>query len=360
MEKSTLAKRTEDNEISLRDIILKLRRGYKFLLLKWKVILIAGLLGGAVGIGYALLKKPIYKAELTFALEDNSTGGLSGTIGLASQLGIDIGGGGGGGVFSGDNLMQLMQSRAMIEKTLLTPVNISGKTQTLAEYYISFNNFRDIWNTTDNLKNIRFLPDEDRSKFTLQKDSILGQFYKVLATSALAVEKKDKGGSITSVKVTSGNELFAKLFAETLTQTVSDFYIDTKTKKSAKNVAILQHQTDSIRQELNQAIIGVASSMDDIPNANPNRLVLKTKSQRRQVDVQADQAILSELVRNLEVSKMALRKETPLIQIIDRPILPLEKTKIRKLIALIAGGIAGGVLAIVILVFKKLSANFVL
>jgi hypothetical protein len=135
---------------------------------------------------------------------------------------------------------------------------------------------------------------------------------------------------------------------------VSDFYVNTKTKKSVQNVAILQRQTDSVRRELNAAITGVASSVDVNPNANPALQILRAPSQKRQVDVQANQAILTQLVANLEISKVSLRKETPLIQVIDRPILPLEKEKLGKLRGMIIGGIIGGFLAIFIIIVKKM------
>ncbi len=53
--------------------------------------------------------------------------------------------------------------------------------------------------------------------------------------------------------------------------------------------------------------------------------VRRAPSAKRQVDVQANKAILTELVKQTELAKVTLRKETPLIQIIDRPILPLMK-----------------------------------
>jgi hypothetical protein len=46
------------------------------------------------------------------------------------------------------------------------------------------------------------------------------------------------------------NELFSKYFTEALVKEVSDFYIDTKSKKSRENMLILERQTDSIRREL--------------------------------------------------------------------------------------------------------------
>ncbi|EHQ27737.1 Wzz/FepE/Etk N-terminal domain-containing protein [Mucilaginibacter paludis] len=346
-------KNTKDDEISLKELILKFQEWWRYLLSKWVTILIAGIIGGALGFTYAYFKKPIYKAELSFALEDDKAGGLGGAAGLASQFGFDLGGSG-GGAFSGDNLLELMKSRSMVEKTLLTPVNIKGKDETLAELYISFNKLRKGWENKPELKKIQFTPGANRAEFSLQQDSVLGTFYNAITKSNLSVAKTDKKLSIVNIAVNSENELFSKYFVEILAKTVSDFYIATKTKKSVQNVSILQHQTDSVRRELNAAIYGVASSIDATPNANPGRQILRTPSQHRQVDVQANQAILTELVKNLEVSKVSLRKETPLIQVIDRPILPLEKEKSGKLKGLLIGGITLSFLTVLVLLVKRL------
>ncbi|RYY07734.1 MAG: hypothetical protein EOP43_02355, partial [Sphingobacteriaceae bacterium] len=320
---------SDSEEISLKELILKLREWWKYLLSRWIIILCAGVLGSILGLAYAFIKKPIYKSELTFALEDEkASGGLSGALGLASQFGIDIGGGGGGSAFSGDNLLELMKSRNMIQKTLLTPVDINGKKEKLAELYIDFNNLRENWSDKQGIKNIHFLIGADKEKLSLKQDSLLGEFHKDIILNNLIVDKIDKKLSIIAVNVNSKNELFSKYFTEVLVDVVSRFYIDTKTKKASQNVKILQHQTDSVRRALNSAITGVATSIDLNPNANPSLQILRAPSQHRQVDVQANTAILSELVKNLEVAKVSLRKETPLIQVIDKPILPLEKEKL--------------------------------
>lgn len=348
----------DPDEMSLRDIILKLRVWQKYLKSKWIIILIGGLLGAILGLTYSFLKKPLYTAQLSFAVQDdNSSGKLGAAAGLASQFGIDLGGSSLGGAFSGDNLLELMKSRSMVENTLLTPVEVDGKKQTLVELYISFNKWREGWANIPQLKDISFLPGADRSKFVLKQDSVLGVIYQLLVKKNLSVDKVDKDLSIITVKVESKNELFSKYFTEILVKEVSDFYIDTKTKKSAQNVNVLQRLTDSVRSQLNSAISSVASSSDINPNANPALQILKVPAQHRQVDVEANGAMLTELVKNLELAKISLRKETPFIQIIDRPILPLDMKIIKKPMACIVGGMIGALLMMVAIVFLKSYKN---
>ena len=348
---------TSEDEISLKELILKIKEWYRFLLSKWIVLVAAGIIGGAIGVGYAFMQKPTYTASLSFALEDEKSGGggLSGALGLASSLGIDLGTSA-GGAFSGANLIELMKSRKIVEKALLNPIAVNGKTQSLAQYFITFNELNKNWNEKPELKNIVFDVDADRSKYTLQQDSILGNLYGSItgAKGLLSVAQKDKKISIISIEVKSTDELFSKAFTESIAQEVSSYYIEIKSKKARQNMEILQHQTDSIRAVLNGSIVSVATAVDNTFGLNPAMQVQKTTISKKQFDVQANTAILTQLVTNLEMAKVSLRKETPLIQVIDKPILPLKKDKVGKLKSLLLGGFLAGFLTALILIFKKL------
>lgn len=348
---------TQSDEISLKELILKIKDWVTYLKTKWLLIIFLGIVGGILGYTYAYFQKPTYKAVLTFALEDDkgSGGGLGGAMGLASSLGIEVGSSGGGGAFAGSNLIELMKSRLLVEKTLLNTIQINGETLTMAEYYIRNNKLREQWNNNPKLSGIQFLPNADRTKFTVLQDSILQSIFKaVTSPKALLIQQKDKKVSITTIEVTNEDENFAKLFCENLIKETSNFYIETKSKKSRLNVEILQKQTDSIRGELNGAITGVAAELDNVYNLNPAFNVKSSPSKRRQVDVQANTAILTQLIAQLELAKVSLRKETPLIQMIDQPILPLEKIKTGKLTSIILGAFLAAFVTILFLVFGRM------
>jgi uncharacterized protein involved in exopolysaccharide biosynthesis len=76
-------------------------------------------------------------------------------------------------------------------------------------------------------------------------------------------------------------------------------------------------------------------------------------SQRKQVDVQANSAIYTEVVKNLEIARGMLQRETPLIQIIDQPVLPLANDKTGKFKALLTGGILGAIIGIFLIAVRK-------
>jgi len=323
-----------------------------FLLSKWKIIVLAGIIGAILGIGYSFIKKPLYTAALTFAVEDDKSGGSGGVLSLASQFGISLGNSG-GSIFEGTNLIELFRSRTMVEQALMMPVFYKGDTISLAEMYIRNKEWREKWNKKPKFAKIQFVPGAKRKYFTRVHDSILGVIYTDLSKNCLYVGQKDKKVSIITMEVSSNNELFSKFFCENLAQQVGMFYVSTKSKKARTNMEILARQTDSIRQELNGAIKGLASANDNTFNLNPALNIRKVPSAQKQVDVQANTAILTELVKQTELAKVTLRRETPLIQVLDRPILPLKKEKIGKLKGLILGGFLASFLAGFGLIIKK-------
>jgi hypothetical protein len=340
------------NEITIKELIESIAAWYRFLLSKWKTIVIAGVIGSLLGIGYSVIQKPVYTASLSFALEDDKSAGSGGVFSLASQFGISLGGSG-GGIFEGTNLIELFKSRTMVEQTLMKPVFYKGDTISLAEMYIQNKKWREFWDKKPEFAKIQFIPGTKRKYFTRVHDSILGLIYTDLSKNSLSVGQKDKKISIITMEVSSTNELFSKYFCENLAREVGLFYITTKSKKARTNMEILARQTDSIRQELNGSIEGLATANDNTFNLNPALNVRRVPSARKQVDVQANTAILTELVKQTELAKVTVRRETPLIQVLDRPILPLKKERFGKTKGILLGGILAGFLTVFGLILKK-------
>jgi hypothetical protein len=345
-----------EKSISLKDILIAFGKLRHYLWSKWLLILFCGLLGGAIGLICSFIIKPVYTASTTFVLEEDKagSGGLSSLAGLASVAGLDLGIGGGGSLFQGDNILELYRSRTMIEKTLLTTVDYRGKKMKLVERYINFKNLREKWDDPG-LKSIQFDPDTSGNErnFSRLQDSVLGKISSDINENYLSVTKPDKKLTIIRVDVTSKDEFFAEAFNKGIVKNVNDFYIKTRIKKSLQNVTILQHKTDSVRAVMNGAIYSAAAVSDATPNLNPTRQIQRTAPvQRSQFSVETNKLMLSELIKNLELSKISLVKETPLIQVIDQPVLPLQKDRLGKAKGIVFGGIIAGILVILFLTIR--------
>jgi hypothetical protein len=341
------------DEISLRDLILKLREWIHYLRSKWLILLICGITGGIMGLIYSMVSRPKYVAILTFALEEKGGNSLlSSYAGLASQFGFDLGGVG-GDVFSEDNIMQLMQSRLMITRTLLDTIyDNHGRIMSLADYYIEMNHLRKAWKHDPAIPTqLSFPAGISTDSLTYIQDSVMGKFCENIVKKYLDIEKPTKEGTIISVTCTAPDELFAKTFTENLIRHVSLFYIQTKTKRAQSNVNIIQARLDSVRQAYHAALYGTAVSTDQ--NLNPARAVVSVPTISKQTQAEILGAEYAELVKNLELARITLLQETPLIQVIDRPILPLKEKKVGKIKGFILGGFMVEVIGIFLLMIKK-------
>jgi uncharacterized protein involved in exopolysaccharide biosynthesis len=337
---------SKEIELSVREITILTKKWFYYFLSKWKLILLSCLLFATIGAFYALRQKPVYTAELTFTSDVEGAGNMSAYAGIASQFGLDLGSSS-SSMFEGDNLMHLMTSRLLIQKTLFTPVEVNNNKVLLIYYYLKMNEDEKNKEDYGALFN-------DTNVLSRRRDSIVMQISAQL-TSSLDIQRIDKRSDIISVKMKSVNEFFAKTFVEELVNNVIQYYTDYKVKKIRQNVAILQHQTDSIRSLINGNIVDIAVSSD--LNVNPTRQITRTGIQRKQVDAQVNGAMYSELVKNLELSKLTLRKETPLIQIIDIPMLPLEKKKMGRLKGAVIFGFAGLLATLIFLTLKRIFSS---
>jgi hypothetical protein len=344
------------DEISLKELVKKCQRWIRYLVSKWYLLLLSTILGAVGGYIYTKFSKKTFTASTTFVLEsgENSSGGLSQYAGLASMVGIDLGNSG-GGIFQGDNIIELYKSRKMIESTLLIP-SVKDSNVLLVDLYLNVNSTKDLWKEKKpELLNINFKRDKQLTEeLQRSRDSVINSIVTDINKNYLLVSKLDKKLSIIKVDVISPDEVFAKEFNNSIVKEVNDFYIQTKTKKSIDNIAILQDKTDSVKSVLNGAISAAAAIIDATPNLNPTRQAQRLiPTQRSQFSAETNKAILSQLVQNLELAKMALMKETPLIQVVDEPVYPLLQKQTSKFTGLIIGSVLMFFAAVFFLIIKK-------
>jgi hypothetical protein len=66
--------------------------------------------------------------------------------------------------------------------------------------------------------------------------------------------------------------------------------------------------------------------MESDLNVNPLKQSLRVNQNRKMIDLQVSVALYGEIVKNLKLAEISLRKQTPLIQVIDSPIMPLDES----------------------------------
>ena len=336
-----------NDEVQLKDILIKLS-DYKAYLFKNKFRIIRfSFLFVVLGVVYAFVSDTKYTADLTFVVEEEGSGGSLGAMsGIASQFGFDIGGSS-SATFSQQNILELLSSRGVIESALMQRAKINGKTDFLIEHYIEIDKIKDTWAASDDFKGVSF-----HDKISFIHDSISGIIWQEIIENNLTVELKSEEANIITLSYISLNQEFAKEFVEKLINEMSKMYIAHQTAQANKTLDFLQDRADSVFSELVIAEQQLAKVKDI------NQRIIKVTGRLKELQLMREVEVLNamylELVKNLELSKITLLNKTPIINIIDEPILPLEEDKISKIVAGLLGGFLGGFLSVCFFIFRKL------
>jgi len=291
----------------------------------WWLFVSIGLLCGLLGYIYASKQKPTYESRLTFALNDGGESDLSSTFGIASQFGFNIGGS--GGAFASDNILEIILSRKVIEKTLLTVDTFNGKSFTFIEYYLyELHNI----NKKDAEKKAHFFSSNNRKENLNDfQDSILFSIYTTFSKQNVVARRPDKKLNIYEVKVMSNDARFSKKFTDRLIAETNAFYIEVCSKKAKQTLDVLEKRLENMKTEFSNSLSKKATVQD--ANTNTALSVADVPIQKKQMDIQLYGGAFGELFKNLEIARFQYLKEVPLMQIIDDADYPMKKITVSKI-----------------------------
>jgi hypothetical protein len=316
--------------IVLGDVIESIKRFFSYLRSQFVLIALCGILGLVLPLIYRALQKPAYAASTTFILEEKSAGG-GGLAGIASQVGLDLGSlGSGSSLFTGDNILDIIKSRVIIEKVLLTPISgNSGKT--LADLYVEFSGLGERLPAPVSFASL--------GAHSVYQDSVLYVMYEQIAKKNVSVDRLNKKGSIFKIVTVSQNQVFSKNFAERLLKETTTYYVNVKTSTAAANVQRLQARGDSLLRVLNAKSYNAASFQILDPNVAYKSMSVPAEVSSRDKSIVF--SIYAEVTKNLEMSRIALVSQTPVIQLLDVPKYPLMDDRKSYLFLGLVGFIAG-------------------
>ena len=337
-----------NDEIQLKDILIKLSEYKTFLLSKkFTIIFVSGFFL-VLGTVYALYSDKKYTAELTFVVEDQqSSGGALGAMsGMASQFGFDIGGST-STTFSQNNILEFLKSRGVVEAALMQTRKVNKKEDLLIEHYLHINKIKDLWESDIDLTPVSF-----HGILTQNNDSVSGDIWMSIIEDELVVKLQSDEANIINLSYTSVNDEFAKIFVEALIEQMSEMYISHQTAQTNNTLDFLSSRSDSVFMELEIAEEEFAKVKDI------NQRIVKASGRLKELQLMRRVEVLNtmylEIVKNLELSKLTLLNQTPIIQIIDKPILPLEEEFKSKTALGLLGAFLGGFLSLIFFIFRKL------
>lgn len=337
------------DEITLKELVLKGKEWFSYLWgYKWRILL-AGLLGGALGFVYAkYFTKPTYTSVVSFTLEQKSGGGAGALGGLASSLGLgDLPTGSSSGMFGGENVLFLMKSNRIIHESLKeSQADLNG--DHLLNAYLK-NHFEKPLKE----KKIKLFPKNlDSVIFSRQQDSLLLLITKNIREEQVVAERQDKKTTIINLEVKDNNEQWAYLFSKALVKNAIDLYLEIKVGKLMRTEEELTQKKDSIRGLLDGSITTLAYETD--LNSHTPLMRYKTNQAKKQIDVEVLKSMYGNIIQNLEMTKFQRSQEEPIIEIIDEPILPLSNEEFGRVKGVVIGVFLSGLLIFGWLVFRRL------
>ena len=342
----------EEEKISLGSLIRLFLDWVNFMLSKWLLIGIGSVVIFGLTIGYNYLKTPIHFAKTSFVLENDGSSGLGEFSSLASLAGVNLGGlSEGSALFQIDNIQSLYGSRRMIEETLLTAAKLEDEEMLLINRYAISEELVKSWSKIG-VELEDFL--KSRENFSRAQDSLLIEVIRDIQEKQLHVAKPSRKTSILEVGFYSKDEALAKAFNEAHVFNVNQFYQETRTKKTSNNLRVLSWQADSVKRVLDESLQILAEVDQSVPNPNPLYKTSQVPYQKALIQVQANSAVYEEIVKQLELAKVAHRNSQPLIQVIDRPMFPLEDNQWKLFKTLVIGGFLGVSLMIIFLLGRRI------
>lgn len=349
-----------DSDISLKAVILKLQNYVKACLKAWKFIAILAIL---FAIAFVLIKKSapkVYNATLTFMLNEDERGGISGIAGMLGSFGLGIG----NSESNLDKILELSKSRRIAQNAIFTKCVINNKEDYLGNHFIAILEKHNEW-----YKGPGFLSSDDDSlsleNFRFSHDSI--EIFSILENKALkkvhvAIAGNDKKegvlycnynelSGIMSLIVESYDDELVVNLSKTLFEKLSEYYIDKAVEKQRYDFEIIKEKYDSINNALSSVEYRLAAFEDSNRDLFRKKdILLKTRLSNEK---QKLQYMSGKAEEQLQLAQLTLDNKTPYIQVIDYPLLPLKPTNKSIIFYLILGLFVGAFLGVIYVILKK-------
>lgn len=331
-------------DVKLKDVLLKLKEYIDALLQSWKILLLFTI-PLTVLFGYKAWVKPItYTANLTFMLNEDKGGG-----GLGSILGQFGGllGGSGSSDYQLEKILEIARSRRIITEVLFQKGTFDGQEDYFANHVINIQKMHKKWEDDATLQHFLFTQ-ADQSKFSLTENRAMLALYAEFVGGEgvdhplLGVGLNENTGIMT-FSISSANEILSIHLLNALYEKVSEFYIAKSIEQESNTLAILIHKRDSVARALYKNDYSTAGFEDQSYGVMLQQD--RVPGKRFQRNNQILTAVYAEAVKNVEMAEFALKTNTPFLSHLDVPVAPIKPDPRGRAKALLTGFFIGLILS---------------
>ena len=322
----------QEEEIDLVEVVRKLWKNRK-LILKITVVFIV------LGILVALFSPKEYTAGCTMVPQsgDKKVGGnLSG---LASMVGINLGGASGGEVLSPTIYPKIVASIPFKKDLMVTPLSFEGYDQpiTLLDYYTKdeyqkFSLGSAIVKYTVGLPGVIMsaIRGEDTTRIFAGKGSAIQSLSKdekkmaEMLNKMISLNVNDKDGYV-QLSASLGEPLAVAQLAERAQELLQTYITDFKIEKVKSNLTFVEQQYDAAKKRYEKMQDSLARFRD--ANKSFSSAVAKTQVEALTNEYSLAYSVYSELAKQMEQAKIAVNETTPILTIVEPVVVPMERSK---------------------------------
>jgi hypothetical protein len=341
----------DGDEITLKELILKIKEYASEIMKRWYVPAFFALLLSAFMLYQAFTTKPIYQADLTYMVNEADKSGVGG---LGSLLGAF--GAGTVGKSSPDMINELARSERIMNTSLFAKFNIDGVNDYFANHFIKIYELHKKWEKDTTGLNGFIFNRGNFEDFTRLENKALNSIHSLLIGKTGKFSPSfDKKSGIMKMTFESPNEDLSIHFTRTVFTDLGDFYVNSTTERERTNYQTLKSQKDSV-------FALMKNKGEDAAKFNDYQRGLlfetdKFKGQMMRQESQVSGAVYTELMKQFAVADYAVRNNTPFISAIDLPKEPLDPTKKSKKMAVLIGVFGGVFIGSLLIVFRRIYLN---
>ena len=314
----------KEDQFSFKKVLLSIFLIVPFLKKYIYYLLGSSLIGLLIGLYFDIQnnKSTLYKSEIIFIMDSeasNSGGTLSD---LAGSLGLSNAFGASNTLFSGENFKELLKTKIIYRKALLKKVIWNGKEDIFANIFLKKSRINEFeWSKMPKDFYIHRFKTSNINDLNFYDRNILDQIYLHLREKTIVSSVNQKSSFLT-LSVETRNDTLSYIWSKLYLKTVTDFYIDTKTKKSKEVLNLMNSRVDSLRT----ALYFTQGKLANFQDQNQQIIFQRARiiAERLQMNSSQLQTMYLEAVRNLDNLKFSLIKESPLLNIISDTELPLK------------------------------------
>lgn len=341
----------QEDEITLKELILKLKEYFWEVVQNWKWVLIITI-PLIVFFLYQAITTPIeYHAELTFMVNEDDGGGIGGVSAILGQIGL---GGGRRGKNNLDKILALAKSRNIVQRVVFDSIIIEGKEDFLGNHIIRLYDFHKEWkDDTTGLKDFMFIKDDLSNR--VERRVLKSLYSKIIGGENIEGIFNTKFNEDTGIMEFSTQTVREELsigLCKILYEYLAEFYVTRTVEKQQQTFDVMLQKVDSVKAVMAAKEYQLANFLDQ------NRGLYTAKAKRRELELQRDVRLLNEMyavtLKNFEIADFSLKNKTPFIQLIDEPIGPLTGVVKSKVKSLILGMGLGVIFATILILGRKI------